>query len=127
MKVVQIVLYGSFLVFFVSTVLNLISNMRKIPVPPIILICPVCGLSCATVNAYMHSIVNFAVCPFWRSVVLWKCQQLYHVESILSAFDILQHILYATSFSGKKEKKAQLHETGCTEITFIYSLLCCSL
>lgn len=43
--------------------------------------------------------VSFSICPFWRSVVLWESHQLYHVECILSAFDILQYILYAASFS----------------------------
>lgn len=49
--------------------------------------------------------VSFSICPFWRSVVLWESHQLYHVECILSAFDILQYILYAASFSSERGKK----------------------
>lgn len=55
--------------------------------------------------------VSFSICPFWRSVVLWESHQLYHVECILSAFDILQYILYAASFSSERGEKVQLHET----------------
>lgn len=43
--------------------------------------------------------VSFSVSAFWRSVALGESQQLQHVESIPSAFDILQYVLYAASFS----------------------------
>lgn len=49
--------------------------------------------------------VSFSISPLWRSVVLWESHQLYHVECILSAFDILQNILYAASFSSERGKK----------------------
>lgn len=48
--------------------------------------------------------VGFSISPLWRSVVLGESHQLEHVESILSAFDILQYILYAASFSGERGK-----------------------
>lgn len=43
--------------------------------------------------------VSFSVSAFWRSVALGESHQLQHVESIPSAFDILQYILYTASFS----------------------------
>lgn len=48
--------------------------------------------------------VSFSISPLWRSVVLGESHQLQHVESILSAFDILQYIFYAASFSGERGK-----------------------
>lgn len=48
--------------------------------------------------------VSFSISAFWRSVALGESHQLEHVESIPSAFDILQYILYAASFSGERGK-----------------------
>lgn len=46
--------------------------------------------------------VSFSISAFWRPVALGESQQLEHVESIPSAFDILQYVLYAASFSGER-------------------------
>lgn len=57
---------------------------------------PVC------VPVYLHDAnlgVSFSISPLWWSVILGESHQLQHVESILSALDILQNILYAASFS----------------------------
>lgn len=63
---------------------------------------PVC------VPVYLHDAnlgVSFSISPLWWSVILGESHQLQHVESILSALDILQNILYAASFSGKRGKR----------------------
>lgn len=56
--------------------------------------------------------VSFSICSLWWSVVLGESHQLNHVESILSAFDILQDIFYAASLSSTEGGKRQLRETN---------------